>query len=376
MFQLYHAHDLSSRLIPDNFRHILSPHEAMKLACIHYDLSPSRFGFGLLSELPPRNLSPSFESHYHSGFGIDEGPVYREIKRHLEMGTLFGVDTSRRWSRVSNPFFIDEDGELIFSPHSAFVKFPWGMESTVRNAYQQARTLHPFHEQWIPDDDFPPPAAPVSAGRTLNSKNVGRLLAAGGVYNGNVEEFRKTAEQLGGDAVSGYDSVLNEITSGMMIAAASVLAIRKPMAADDLTQYIGKYKKAHVLLDDMQVTQLNYLRRDRAEYMLLRKEFDKSVRPEFLKSLSRHPDAISTFDSDALLRLADGKVPAGWQVHHKIPLDDGGTNALENLVLIKNSPYHSALTKTQAVITKDLPYNASKDVLWPAPKGVIYPVGK
>lgn len=148
------------------------------------------------------------------------------------------------------------------------------------------------------------------------------------------------------------------------------------MAADDLTQYIGKYKKAHVLLDDMQVTQLNYLRRDRAEYMLLRKEFDKSVRPEFLKSLSRHPDAISTFDSDALLRLADGKVPAGWQVHHKIPLDDGGTNALENLVLIKNSPYHSALTKTQAVITKDLPYNASKDVLWPAPKGVIYPVGK
>lgn len=372
MFQLYHAHDLSSRLIPDNFQYILSPYEAMRLTCIHYDLSPSRSGFGLLSDLPPRNLSHSFESRYHSGFGIDEGPVYREIKRHLEMGVIFGVDTSRRWNHVWNLFFIDEDDKLTFNPHSAFIKLPWGMESTVRNAYQQARTLHPVHEQWIP----PSPAAPASAGRTLNSKNVGRLLAAGGVYNGNVEGFRKTAEQLGGEALSGYDSVLNETTSGMMIAAASVLAIRKPMAADDLTQYIGKYKKAHVIMDDIQVTSLNYLRRDRSEYILLRKQFDNSVRPEFLKSLSRHPDAISTFDSDALLRLADGKVPAGWQVHHKIPLDDGGTNALENLVLIKSSPYHSTLSKAQAVITKDLPYHASKNVLWPAPKNVIYPVGK
>ncbi|WP_314921606.1 HNH endonuclease, partial [Pantoea brenneri] len=66
----------------------------------------------------------------------------------------------------------------------------------------------------------------------------------------------------------------------------------------------------------------------------------------------------------------------GWQVHHKIPLDDSGTNALNNLILIQNSPYHSALSKTQAIITKDLPYNASTNVLWPSPNGVIYPVGK
>ena len=35
-----------------------------------------------------------------------------------------------------------------------------------------------------------------------------------------------------------------------------------------------------------------------------------------------------------------GLVPDGWQVHHKIPLDQGGTNDVENLVLIKNDPYH------------------------------------
>lgn len=75
------------------------------------------------------------------------------------------------------------------------------------------------------------------------------------------------------------------------------------------------------------MSELNYVRRDRAEYAALRGEFNSSVRPNFLKSISGHPDALSTFDSNNLLRLADGKVPPGWQVHHKIPLDDSGTNA-------------------------------------------------
>lgn len=220
------------------------------------------------------------------------------------------------------------------------------------------------------------PAQRPQTGNTINSKAAGRLLAAGGIYNGNPEGFRKTAEQLGGDAVKGYDSVLNETTSGMMVAAASLLVVRNPVAAEELTSYLGKYKKAHVLLDDVNVSELNYVRRDRAEYAALRGEFNSSVRPNFLKSISGHPDALSTFDSNNLLRLADGKVPPGWQVHHKIPLDDSGTNALNNLILIQNSPYHSALSKTQAIITKDLPYNASTNVLWPSPNGVIYPVGK
>ena len=196
------------------------------------------------------------------------------------------------------------------------------------------------------------------------------------MYNGNIEGFRQTAERLGGDAVKGYDSVLNETTSGMMVAAASLLVIRNPMAAQELTSYLGKYKQAHVLLDDMNVTQLNYLRRNRAEYNALRGQFNSTVRLNFLKSLSDHPDALSTFYSNNLLRLANGNVPSGWQVHHKIPLDDGGTNAFDNLILIQYSPYHSALSKMQAIITNELPYNASTDVLWPSPNGVIYPVGK
>ena len=64
--------------------------------------------------------------------------------------------------------------------------------------------------------------------KTLNSKAIGRLLAAGGVYNGNIEGFRDTAEKLGGDAIKGYDQILNEKTAGIAIATASILLTQKP----------------------------------------------------------------------------------------------------------------------------------------------------
>lgn len=59
--------------------------------------------------------------------------------------------------------------------------------------------------------------------QTLNSKAVGNLLAAGGIYNGNVEGFKKTAEQLGGDAPAGYDQVMDN--KGLLILGASLAAV-------------------------------------------------------------------------------------------------------------------------------------------------------
>lgn len=68
------------------------------------------------------------------------------------------------------------------------------------------------------------PEQPAQTAKTINSKAAGRLLAAGGIYNGNIEGFRKTAEQLGGDAPTGYGQVMNEQTKGLLIAGASVAA--------------------------------------------------------------------------------------------------------------------------------------------------------
>lgn len=88
-------------------------------------------------------------------------------------------------------------------------------EMEVRDAYQKCLDSHqgrkPAQTQKIHYSDAPTQHA--QAAKTINSKAAGRLLAAGGVYNGNIEGFRKTAEQLGGDAVQGYDQVLNEKNS-------------------------------------------------------------------------------------------------------------------------------------------------------------------
>ena len=62
----------------------------------------------------------------------------------------------------------------------------------------------------------------AQAAKTINSKAAGRLLAAGGIYNGNIEGFHQTAQQLGGDAPAGYDQVMDN--KGLLITAASVAA--------------------------------------------------------------------------------------------------------------------------------------------------------
>lgn len=370
MFRLYTLWELERELSPEDFQHILTPEAALKKATVNYDLDYRNYTSPPVNEAPRRRDGLNNKPYQRTGYD----PVYDDLEINLMEGWIIGLDTDEHWDETVNPFHICADGELIFDNADPFCWIVSDFQRAFRHTINNQNGRKP-----APTVKFRPSGEPVQhaqAGKTINSKAAGRLLAAGGVYNGNIEGFRKTAEQLGGDAVKGYDGVLNETTSGMMVAAASLLVIRNPMAAEELTSYLGKYKKAHVLLDDVNVSELNYVRRDRAEYAALRGEFNNSVRPNFLKSLSDHPDALSTFDSNNLLRLADGKVPSGWQVHHKIPLDDSGTNALDNLILIQNSPYHSALSKTQAIITKDLPYNASTNVLWPSPNGVIYPVGK
>ncbi|MFZ5986738.1 MAG: HNH endonuclease signature motif containing protein [Bacillota bacterium] len=72
--------------------------------------------------------------------------------------------------------------------------------------------------------------------------------------------------------------------------------------------------------------------------------------------------------------MQDGLVPSGYQVHHKIPLDGGGTNAMDNLVMIKNDPYHKVITNTQNSLTKGLSAGDSVEITnWPIPDGFVYP---
>lgn len=381
MFTLYMRWDAERELAPGDIQFILSPQNALEMASIFYELD--YLEYDQRSRILPHSLPKRRGGVYHrfttqpykrKRLSEYDG-LYDEAKWNLERGWMVGVDTKEKWEHFRNPFYFDDDSNLIYD---CFMDtYSESFQQAVRQLYEYTLNEHQGRKPppTIKHHHSDVPIQHAQAGKTINSKAAGRLLAAGGIYNGNIEGFRQTAEQLGGDAVKGYDGILNETTSGMMVTAASLLVIRNPVGVQELTSYLGKYKKAHVLLDNVKVSELSYLRRDRAEYNALRKEFN-TVRPKFLKSISNHPDALTTFDTNALLRLESGGVPSGWEVHHKIPLDDGGTNALDNMVLIKRSPYHSTLSKAQGIIVKEIPYNTSINVLWPSPHGVIYPVGK
>ena len=79
------------------------------------------------------------------------------------------------------------------------------------------------------------------------------------------------------------------------------------------------------------------------------------------------------FTEKDILKMQNGRVPDGWQVHHKLPLDDSGTNSFDNLVLIKNEPYHKVITNYQNSFAKQLTVGEIKNVNWPMPEGHIYP---
>ncbi len=215
---------------------------------------------------------------------------------------------------------------------------------------------------------------------TINSKAAGRLLAAGGVYNQNPEMFADTAQKLGGDAAKGFDQVLNEESAGSLVALSSMLMLGRASIAGrpsvaslgELKNYLGKTKGERKLLNNIDVIKMDYIRRDRAELITMRGQF-RGVRSKFLKSISDNPEVKKRFDSATLADLANGKAPKGWDVHHKLPLDDSGTNDVGNLVLIKRDFEHNLFTNTQSNITRQIGTNGAKEILWPVPKGVIYP---
>lgn len=146
-------------------------------------------------------------------------------------------------------------------------------EMAVRNAYEEClnnhRGIKPLPTQKIHYSGGS--AQHTHAPQTINSKAAGRLLAVGGAYNGNIEDFRKTAEQLGGEAVQGYDQVFNEKTAGTAIAAASILFAKKPSAEVyvDVNSYLGKLRGDSKLINGITVKEINYIKRDPVDAAIL-----------------------------------------------------------------------------------------------------------
>jgi len=137
----------------------------------------------------------------------------------------------------------------------------------------------------------------------------------------------------------------------------------------------GKLKGKDVELPNVKTKEISYTKRAPLDCKQLRKEFDSTIKSDFLQDFAtKHTNELTEmgFSKIDILKLQDGRVPTGYQVHHKLPLDDGGTNDFNNLVLIKNDPYHKTITNYQNSLTKGLYPGKSINVDWPIPNGDFY----
>jgi hypothetical protein len=79
--------------------------------------------------------------------------------------------------------------------------------------------------------------------------------------------------------------------------------------------------------------------------------------------------------SDAdIFDINNGVTPNGYHLHHKYPLDDGGGNSSDNLILIKQQGIssHQNFTDYQNSITHGLKPGETRVLDWPVPTGKVY----
>lgn len=139
----------------------------------------------------------------------------------------------------------------------------------------------------------------------------------------------------------------------------------------------GPLKGNDVPLPGFYNISLNYAKRTKAATDALRAKF-VPIRAQFVKDLAADPSKLvrlkqAGLTDDDLKILADGKLPDGWQVHHKTPLDDGGDNKVSNLMLIQNDPYHKAITNYQKAAIYKMKPGDTRPMQWPTYPGYVYP---
>ena len=140
----------------------------------------------------------------------------------------------------------------------------------------------------------------------------------------------------------------------------------------------GTLRGEKVAMPDVPVEKMKYTKRTDAAREELRKDFNSTERADFVKGLAADDAGIAKlkdagFSAKDIAKIKDGKIPQGWQVHHKAPLDDGGTNKPGNLVLIENEPWHKAITNEQNALTKGMEPGDSRTLDWPMVPGTVYP---
>ncbi|MFB1097438.1 T7SS effector LXG polymorphic toxin [Terribacillus sp. JSM ZJ617] len=195
-----------------------------------------------------------------------------------------------------------------------------------------------------------------------------KVLKKGGE---GISDFAKYIDELG-DSKSAVKKGSKEVKEG------TDNKIKSASGAKQDDSFIGTLKGEKIHLKDVKVEEITYTKRLPEETAMLRRKFNSSIRKNYLKEFSTDPVRVeylkkAGLNENDIARMKNGLNPKGWQVHHNLPLDDGGTNDFSNLVLIKNDPYHKVVTNEQNSLTRDLLPSQSKKINWPMFKNEIYP---
>lgn len=154
-------------------------------------------------------------------------------------------------------------------------------------------------------------------------------------------------------------------------------SLRRYVLSEDTFSIINKFDVIDSGVDGVKyLPDFKYIKKTDAELEALRKAFDSNVRADFVKKL-----ATENVDDLKKLNLTDldiadmkkGKLPTGFEVHHKLSLNDGGDNSFSNLILIQDE-YHDVFTFYQNTFTKTNKFlNDGYIVIdWVIPTGQVY----
>ena len=162
----------------------------------------------------------------------------------------------------------------------------------------------------------------------------------------------------------------------------SLELLKKDVNISFETTQLGSNKvKIEVDLPHFRFRKLVYYKRPRTEWKALRREFEcasNRIKKAFIDQILEDPEKVSHlkslgFDEDMLGHMRKHhEAPEGWDVHHKIPLDDGGTNKLSNFVMIPSFPKHEALSAYQKKLGR-IEEGKSIIVDWPDYDDFVYP---
>jgi len=229
----------------------------------------------------------------------------------------------------------------------------------------------------IRDTDGPNPSNNMASGseaRAIGDTPNGIDTSIEGVTDNideTVEQIGETAEDIGRRVDDVSSAQINDVDIDNQVRMADNIVGE----GDGDTSFTWNLRGEDVTLYDVRVQEISYVKRSSIELKTLRNEFNTNTRKAFLEDLGRNAEYLRNagFSETDILKIQNGRVPDGWQVHHILPLDDSGTNSFDNLVLIQNEPYHKVITNYQNSIARQMEIGNVQVVQWPMPNGNIYP---